>query len=124
LSASLKKVHNLRTSLVASTVRGAVMARPKAEINPQHVYKLARLGATQAEMADFFECDHSTISKRFSQEIAKGKAELILKLRRLQLRAAENGNLTMLIWLGKNMLGQCDKPKDEQTEEKINVIID
>jgi len=99
------------------------MARPKADINAQQVFKLARLGATQPEMADFFGCDPSTISKRFSQEIAKGQAELKLKLRRLQFRAAESGNVSMLIWLCKNILGQSDKPK-EQPERRINFIID
>jgi hypothetical protein len=93
------------------------MARPKKQIDPQQVYKLAQLGATHGEIAEFFCCDRSTISKRFSPEITKGQAELKLKLRRLQVRAAERGNVTMLIWLGKCLLGQTDK----STEEKVHI---
>ncbi len=33
---------------------------------------------------------------------------LKLKLRRLQVRAAERGSVVMLIWLGKTYLGQKD----------------
>jgi IS5 family transposase len=43
------------------------------------------------------------------QNSASGRA----KLRRLQWEAAESGNITMLIWLGKNILGQKDKSKIE-----------
>lgn len=65
------------------------MPRPPKDIDAHQVVKLAQLGATHAEMADLFGCDRATIERRFAAEIAKGKAEMRLKLRRLQLRAAE-----------------------------------
>jgi hypothetical protein len=85
-------------------------------------FNLARLGATHSEIAEFFGCERSTITKRFSPEIDKGHADLKLKLRRMQFRAAERGNVAMLIWLAKAMLGQTDKPREEQ--EAITVVID
>lgn len=40
-------------------------------------------------------------------------------LRRSQLDAAKKGNATMLIWLGKQYLGQADKPTPEESDEEI-----
>ena len=39
-----------------------------------------------------------------------------IRLRQLQWKAAESGNVSMLIWLGKQYLGQSDK------QETINEI--
>lgn len=44
-----------------------------------------------------------------SKKRAGGKASL----RRMQWKSAEDGNTTMLIWLGKNILGQTDKVQNE-----------
>lgn len=40
-----------------------------------------------------------------------------LRLRQLQWRAADNGNITMLIWLGKQELGQTEKVEEKKVEE-------
>lgn len=93
------------------------MARPQKEIDAQQVVKLAQLGVTHAEMADFFGCDRATIERRFAAEIAKGKAEMRFKLRRLQLRAAERGSAAMLIFLGKTVLGQ--KQRDDEAPTAV-----
>jgi hypothetical protein len=90
------------------------VARPKKAISSEQVYKLAQLGATHCEIAGFFDCERSTISKRFSQEIAKGHNEQRIKLRRLQMQAAERGNITMLIWLGKTLLDQSENSNDQK----------
>lgn len=43
----------------------------------------------------------------------EGRAELEVNLRHWQLEAAKSGNVQMLIWLGKNILGQTDgKPTE------------
>jgi hypothetical protein len=89
------------------------MARPQKQIDAAQVAKLAALGATHQEIADFFGADRSTIERRFAAEIDKGRTALKIRLRRLQLRAAERGNVTMLIWLGKALLGQADKPPEQ-----------
>lgn len=84
------------------------MARPKIEIDANEVYKLAQLGCKNEEIASWFNCSAQTIETRFQPEIDKGKAELRMSLRRWQLSAAQKGNVAMLIWLGKQMLGQRD----------------
>jgi hypothetical protein len=49
------------------------------------------------------------LNRRFAAEIAKGRAEGRTSLRRKQWELAMGGNATMLIFLGKNMLGQTDR---------------
>jgi hypothetical protein len=52
-----------------------------------------------------------------AQKRAKGEGTL----RELQLKAAQDGNVTMLIWLGKQYLGQSDK-QDIKAELKIDEL--
>tara|TARA_R110000824_G_scaffold194375_2_gene376983 strand:+ start:1457 stop:1798 length:342 start_codon:yes stop_codon:yes gene_type:complete len=86
------------------------MARPiKYEIDPEEVEKLASIGATNVEIASFFGCDPSLISKNFSSIITKARESGKIRLRQWQMRAAQNGSVPMLIWLGKNMLNQSDQ---------------
>jgi len=47
-------------------------------------------------------------SEEFCGAIKKGQATTRNSLRRLQLKKALEGNVTMLIWLGKQLLGQSD----------------
>jgi hypothetical protein len=60
-------------------------------------------------MASFFKCDRHTLANNYSPEITKGKASGKIKLRRKQFDVAMKGNTTMLIWLGKQILGQNDQ---------------
>ncbi len=53
------------------------------------------------------------------QKRGKGKASL----RRMQWKAAESGDRTMLVWLGKNWLDQTDKMKQESTVREESTII-
>jgi len=69
---------------------------------------MASYHCTNREIADFFGVDESLISKRFSSIITKRKSETRNKLRKMQWEEAEEGNWKMMIWLGKQMLGQRD----------------
>jgi|GEM_PF-745967 len=100
------------------------MARPKLKINNEQVCKLAKLGVTHGEIAEVFGCDRSTITKRFSPEIARGHSELKVKLRRWQIQAAENGNTAMLIHLGKVYLGQGEKELDKEPPVIVHFDLD
>lgn len=42
-----------------------------------------------------------------------------MRLRQLQWKACESGNVTMLIFLGKNMLGQQDRIEETQLDEPL-----
>ena len=89
------------------------MARPKLDIDGDLVTKFASLGCKTQEIADYFGCNVGTITGRFSEELIKGRADLKMSLRQWQLAAAKKGNATLLIWLGKQLLGQKDNdPQD------------
>ena len=96
------------------------MARPKKyNIDNEEVYKLASYGCTNTEIADFYGCDESLIRKSYSENLVKGRANVKIRLRKLQWQSAENGNVTMQIFLGKNMLGQKDRFEESETEEPL-----
>ena len=42
----------------------------------------------------------------------------------MQWKAAESGNVSMLIWLGKQMLGQSEKQEIQTTELPKGFIIE
>ena len=86
------------------------MARPKKyDIEPEQVERLAGFGCTNTEIASFFGCDESLIRKSYSEYLTKGRDKGKIRLRQMQWTSAGNGNVAMLIWLGKQLLGQSDK---------------
>lgn len=96
------------------------MARPKKyHIDTEQLQKLAKLGCTNKEMGDFFGCSADLLEKSYSEYLTKGRAEQKMRLRQLQWKSAENGNVTMQIFLGKNLLGQQDKLEENQVEEPL-----
>jgi len=96
------------------------MARPKKyNIDTEEVLKLASYGCTNVEIADFYGCDESLIRKSYSEYITKGRAKGKTRLRQLQWDSAEAGNVTMQIFLGKNILGQKDRFEENETEEPL-----
>lgn len=94
------------------TVEGVVVGRDKTVIPPEEVYKLAQIGCKDIEISDWFGIDNNTLRYNFSAELTKGREHLKQSLRRAQLQVALNGNAVMLIWLGKQYLGQSDNPMD------------
>ena len=96
------------------------MARPKKyNISKEEVYKLASYGCTNVEIADFYGCDESLIRKSYSEYLKKGRANVKIRLRQLQWDSAEAGNVTMQIFLGKNILGQQDKIEQTELDEPL-----
>ena len=86
------------------------MARPKKyNIDTKQLEKLAAFGCTDTEIASFFGCSTDLIRKSYSENLTKGRDAGKIRLRKLQWNAAEKGNVTMLIWLGKQVLGQVEK---------------
>lgn len=84
--------------------------RPLLDIDVEEVKRLASIGASERDYGDWFGCSGSTIVKRFSDVIAKHNGRTRSKLRQKQIQLALEGDKTMLIWLGKQMLGQTESP--------------
>jgi len=47
----------------------------------------------------------------------RGKGKSMISLRRKQIQKAMDGDTSMLIWCGKNLLGQKDRQQNEHTGE-------
>lgn len=83
------------------------------EIDAEQVRKLAAMHCTVQEIAAFFDCSRDTIERRYAAEINKGRQQGKMQLRDWQLQSARKGNVAMLIFLGKQYLGQSDKVEQQ-----------
>lgn len=88
--------------------------RKAIEMPVEQVRELASIGCTQSELGRVFGLSQSQISRRLAREPFRsawdgGRAEGDMSLRRKQHELAMSGDRVMLIWLGKNRLGQADK---------------
>ena len=79
-----------------------------------------------------FGINDDTLRYNLKDFLINGRQQLKNSLRRAQLRVALDGNATLLIWLGKQILGQAENPvntddnkplpwnDDEEKEEFID----
>lgn len=93
------------------------MGRPPIEIDKKDFEKLCGLHCTKTEIASWFECSEDTIERwckatyenTFAAIYQQKKHRGAISIRRKQMEVAMNGNIAMLIFLGKQYLGQSDK---------------
>lgn len=98
----------------------------------QQIELFGRLCATHEEMANWFECDVRTIERlmksqedntqesEFCRVYKKAQAESKTSLRRIQMAKALDGDNTLLVWLGKQLLGQRDKQEQDINNRYVN----
>lgn len=94
------------------------MAKLK-EIDQAQFEKLCAILCTEEDIAGFFSVSVDTIERwckrtykqTFAEVYKKKSATGRVSLRRKQYEVAMGGNVGMLIWLGKQFLGQRDKDK-------------
>ena len=84
------------------------------DVDPANIEKLAALYCTTEEIAGFCGISVATLYRRFQDPVFRdayisGRAKGAVSLRRHQWKLAVAGNPQMLIWLGKQMLGQKDR---------------
>ena len=103
------------------------MARPQKTIDQASFEKLCGLFCTMEDIASFFEGSVDTIERWCQRTYKVGFAEAYKKysakgrtsIRRWQFQAAEKGSTAMLIFLGKNYLGQKDTTDIEYNPESL-----
>lgn len=114
------------------------MPRRKPKLNYKLIEKLAKLGCTEYEIAFAIGYTPTHFSllkskdKKIEEAIGKGSNHIKISIRRAQLKVAlptktSPGNVTMLIWLGKQYLRQSDHLKlsgDEENPLNANINID
>ena len=88
--------------------QGIVVGRNKIAVCPDEVEHLASLGCSDTEIAKYFGVTDHSLRRHFAVNLIKGRHNLKLTLRQAQIRVALEGNPTMLIWLGRNMLQQSE----------------
>ncbi|AXC09689.1 hypothetical protein ACPOL_0306 [Acidisarcina polymorpha] len=89
-------------------------------MDPAQVRILASIGCPVADIGKVLGCGSKTLERRFMREMEIGRAERNTSLRRRQVELALAGNVTMLIWLGKQYLGQKDKQEVMTGEDGNN----
>lgn len=93
------------------------VGRPRIVIDEELLEKLATIHCTMREMVDIIGVSQDTLKRNYAHIIDKGKSTGKMRLRRKQMEVALEGNPTMLIWLGKCMLGQTEDPIGEDTQK-------
>jgi hypothetical protein len=91
--------------------------RQHKEIDEVLLKNLCKIQCTDAEICAVMMVDQDTLFKfvkakyniPLSEYIKQHSAHGKVSLRRLQFKKAEEGNTAMLIWLGKQYLGQRDE---------------
>ena len=88
---------------------------PRVKLDLTQVEVLAGIQCTDYEIARVLGVSEKTIQRRkkdseaFLSAYEKGRADGRVSLRKWQFEAAKGRSNTMLIWLGKQYLGQTDK---------------
>lgn len=91
--------------------------RPPTPIDASKLDVMMQYGATCSEVANEFNCSEDAIVRyikrnykmNYAEYSHKKKGSVRMRLRTKQVELALKGNIPMLIWLGKNILGQSDK---------------
>ena len=90
--------------------------RPRVVINWEEFDKLCHIQCTINELACWFDCSVDTIENackrekkmKFSEYYEQKRGKGRISLRRAQFQAAISGNTALMIWLGKQYLGQSE----------------
>ena len=95
------------------------MARPRKEVKlmEDQILELASYGLSNLEIAATARISARTLDRNYAELVKEGHERRNGSIRRKQYEVAMNGNATMLIWLGKQFLGQADKI---ETEDKTD----
>lgn len=98
------------------------MARPRLQISADQIHQLAAINCSLDEMAAVLDCSADTLGRRYADVIKKGRENGKMSLKRKQWEMAMKGNITMLIWLGKQILGQMDRTEIQLSKVPDNVL--
>lgn len=111
-------IKHIKAKHKGEKVGGTKAGRSRIEFSEQQmliVEKYAAVAAPNDEIAAALDVSPSVVDERiahdpeFKAAIEKGRAKGRLSIRGKQFALAMDGNPTMLIWVGKQMLGQSDK---------------
>lgn len=93
------------------------MGRPRKEVDFNVFEGLCEILCTEEEIAHAFKMDIDTLNARIKEKYGETFSEVYklysakgkISIRRKQVEVALSGNTSLLIWVGKQMLGQKEK---------------
>lgn len=94
------------------------------------VEEYAFYGSTDKDIGVLLDIGESTLKRDFGPHLTKGRSRRRMELLKAQTTGAMEGNGTMLVWLGKQALGQQDervvrrKNVKEMSDEELQAIVD
>lgn len=106
------------------------LGRPRKEVDWDQVDKMCQIQCTAEEMAHVLGVSEDTLSRRCQEThditiadyIKQHRSEGKMSLRRWQMEAAKKGNAALLIWLGKQYLGQREDYNPESDKDRIRTL--
>jgi hypothetical protein len=109
----------------------AQMGRKPIELNWEQLDALCAIQCTAKEISEVLKISVDTIERRVKKKFKQTFAEYFeqkrqagfASIRRKQYEMAMAGNVTLLIWIGKQYLGQSDKNELHQSGE-VSIKID
>jgi hypothetical protein len=100
------------------------MGRPRLQLDEGLIERLAIIHCNNTEIAATVGCSVDTLDRNYAELIAKGREKGKSSLRRMQFELAQKGNATMLIWLGKQILGQREPYAPSTVANDIRVVVE
>ncbi len=94
------------------------MAPPIKKVNEKLIEDLASMNCSIAEIAAVVGVDRSTLHRRYATLIEKGRECGKSSLKKKMFDVAIKGNVTMLIWMSKQMLGYKEPERDRSKDEE------
>jgi hypothetical protein len=85
------------------------LGRPRKILDEELIARFIGKGFTVEYVADYMGVSASTLYDNYSDALRKGRVFRNGCLQAKQLNKAMKGDTTLLIWLGKQWLGQTDK---------------
>jgi hypothetical protein len=98
------------------------IGRPRKQIDPKKVERLARYGSPATEIAAVMGCSPDTLERRFAEPIKRGKDKLCYLLRKTLLSRAMEGDVACLIFATKCIAGWRE-PRDDAVNVQVNTHV-
>jgi hypothetical protein len=101
-------------------------SKPMTDKEFRQLVELIKIQCTRDEICEVLGMSDTTLTRRIAERKIEGvtnfealykkhQGEGKASLRRGQWKAAQSGNPTMLVWLGKQVLGQKDRQEVDNT---------
>lgn len=100
------------------------MPKLRVKIEPGTVERLASINCSNAEIAAVIGCHVRTIERRYLDYVHRGREVGKSSLKRKMWDIAMSGNVPMLIWLSKVMLGYREESIVINSNVKRNNVAD